>query len=94
MLPPKEGIDGTLSFSDTGDAARLYTLIFSSDPPVARYTPWASDEPGSGSGESARHRTAEAWALKRNVSVNCTDGDESDDDEFDTDAVMPCSTRS
>lgn len=35
VLFPSVGI-GILSLSETGDAARLYTLIFSSDPPVAR----------------------------------------------------------
>ena len=47
---------------------------------------------GEGSGESARQRIAEAWALKRKESANWTDG--AGEERSDIDAVMPCSTRS
>ena len=72
----------------------------SSVPPLAKTIFCGWDGSGFERGESARHRTAEAWAWKRKVSANCTAGEDSEESTFEAFeevgmvAVMPCSTRS
>lgn len=53
------------------------------------------DDDGSEMGESAKQRMAEACALKRKVSVNCTEGEVwSFEEILEMAAVNPCKTRS
>lgn len=49
---------------------RLYRLIRSSVPPLARITFWECSSVDAEGGEIARQRIAEECALKRNVSAN------------------------
>ena len=65
VVPMSVGRDGLLpELGASGAVERLYTLMRSSEDPVARKRLSASPSVG---GETARQRIAEAWAAKRKV---------------------------